>query len=300
MQNLPFDKPGKFYRGNLHTHSTLSDGHLTPDKVCEFYRNCGYDFIALTDHFLKAYNYPISDTRSYRTEDFTTIIGAELHSGQTELGRLWHILAVGLPFDFAHPTEGETGPQIAARAMAAGAYVAVAHPYWYNLTETDALSLGPAHAIEIYNGTSEDHNDRADSWYMLEMLLERGHRYFACATDDAHFNPDRYDAAIGWVYVKSEALEPDALLEALKSGHSYSSTGPQIFDIQLEPGNKITVKCSPASRIFVTGTAYTSRTAWGNGIREATLDLGTFDSPYCRVTVRDANGKRAWSNPIWF
>ena len=28
MHALPFDKPGRFWKGNLHTHSTLSDGAL--------------------------------------------------------------------------------------------------------------------------------------------------------------------------------------------------------------------------------------------------------------------------------
>lgn len=300
MHSLPFDKPGRFWRGNLHTHSSRSDGWLTPENTCRFYREAGYDFIALTDHFLESYKYPITDTTPYRTECFTTLIGAELHTGQTEFDRLWHILAVGLPFDFPHNLPGETGPQIAARALQAGAFVAVAHPNWYNLTEADALSLGPVHAVEVFNGTSVDHNDRADSWYMLETLLERGHRYHACATDDAHFNPERHDAALGWVWVKSEALTPESLLESLKAGHYYSSTGPEIFDIQVIPGHKVYVRCSPASRIFVTGSGYHARTAWGNGIIEAELDITTMHSPYCRVTVRDSQGGRAWSNPIWF
>jgi hypothetical protein len=30
MHALPFDKPGRFYRGNLHTHSTRSDGTMPP------------------------------------------------------------------------------------------------------------------------------------------------------------------------------------------------------------------------------------------------------------------------------
>lgn len=298
MQSLPFAKPGRFWRGNLHTHSTLSDGHLPPETVCRHYREMGYDFISLTDHFLENYGYPISDTRPFRTDDFTTIIGAELHTGKTEFNQLWHILANGLPFDFAHPTPDETGPQIAARALAAGAFVSVAHPYWYNLTEADALSLGQVHAIEIFNGTSYDHNDRADSWSMLETLLERGYRYTACATDDAHFNPNRHDSGLGWVWVKSEDLTPESLLEALKAGHYYSSTGPQIYDVQINAG-KIYIRCSPAQRIFVTGSAYQARVAWGNGIIEGELDISTMTSPYLRITVRDANGGRAWSNPFW-
>ncbi len=299
MQQLPFNQPGQFYKGNLHTHSTLSDGHLSPQQVCQLYQDAGYDFLALTDHFLAHYHYPLADTREFRNEHFTTVIGAELHAGQTEHGRLWHILAVGLPFDFAQPTEGETGPEIAARALNAGAFVAAAHPYWYRLTEADVLSLGAVDAIEIYNGTSEDHNDGADSWYMLDNLLERGHNYFACATDDAHFNPERADACIGWVCVKSTENTPEALLAALKAGHFYSSTGPSIFDVQFGE-DKVFVRCSPANRIFVTGSSYTSRTAFGNGVTQVEIDLKGFNSPFCRITVRDANGKKAWTNPIWF
>jgi predicted metal-dependent phosphoesterase TrpH len=121
MSISPFDKPGKFYRGNLHTHSTLSDGKLAPEMVCKVYQDAGYDFIALTDHFMQQFNYPVADTRAFRSENFTTILGAELHAGRTELGELWHILGVGLPLDFAPPAPEETGPELAARALAAGA-----------------------------------------------------------------------------------------------------------------------------------------------------------------------------------
>jgi hypothetical protein len=45
----------------------------------------------------------------------------------------------------------ETGPEIAARAVAAGAFVAIAHPQWSGLTLADARSIAAAHAVEIYN-----------------------------------------------------------------------------------------------------------------------------------------------------
>src|SRR5579862_6638066 len=212
MNPSPFASPGRFWRGNLHTHSTRSDGRRNPEQVCAFYREAGYDFLALTDHFLEQYGFPITDTRSYRTAEFTTLLGAELHTGQTQLGHLWHILAVGLPLDFAPNLPGENGPQIAARALDAGAFVAAAHPAWYGLTEEDIRSLGAIHAVEVYNGTAVDHNDKPDSWYVLDLLLMRGARLNACATDDAHFNPERHDMLRGWVYVKSEVLAPEPLL----------------------------------------------------------------------------------------
>jgi hypothetical protein len=300
MYRLPFDKPGRFYRGNLHTHSTRSDGRVSPEGVCQFYREAGYSFISLTDHFMERFDYPITDTRPYHTPDFVTLLGAELHAGETATGELWHILAVGLPPDFAPPPEGEDGPGIAARAMAAGAYVAVAHPAWYNLTEADVITLKDTHAIEIINGISADHNDRIDSVYMLDVMLARGYRFDACATDDAHFHDKHSDLLRGWVWVKSEALTPDALLAALKAGHYYSSTGPQIHDIQVFPGDKLVIRCSPASSIFVTGKGARSTFLHGNGITQAEMNIRKMDEGYCRVTVRDAQGGRAWSNPIYF
>ena len=299
MKALPFSLPGTFYRGNLHTHSTASDGRQSPKEVCRRYKEVGYDFISMTDHFLERYDYPLTDTRTFRTQDFTTIIGAELHSGQTEIGELWHILAVGLPLDFEPGPKEETGPELAARALAAGAYVAAAHPSWYSLSENDILSLGNIHAIEIYNAVSADYNDRPESWHIADTLFAKGHRYTACATDDYHAIPDRYDLCRGWVQVKAEKNEPEALLSALKAGAYYSSTGPDIHHIEVSD-TTLYVRCSAAERIFVTGKGAKAERVAGYGLVEAELDISKFTDSYCRVTVRDTAGGRAWSNPIWF
>ncbi len=205
-----FSAPGRFWRGNLHTHSDRSDGCLTPQEVCRRYRAEGYDFLALTDHFIGAYGYPITDTVPFREAGFTTILGAEIHSGAMANGELWHILAVGLPADFQpphapgfSPVEGqESGPEIAARARAAGAFVAIAHPQWSGLTLADARSLTAAHAVEIYNHGCATGCDRADGAAIADLLLSEGRRLSLVATDDAHFTePDHFG---GWVMVKAE------------------------------------------------------------------------------------------------
>src|SRR5579875_2710611 len=150
MQIAPFSKPGRFFRGNLHTHSDRSDGALPPERVIEAYRRAGYDFLNLSDHFVERYGFPVTDTRAFRSNTLTTLIGAELHAMGTEVGELWHILAVGLPLDFAPPAQEETGPQLAQRARAAGAFVAIAHPAWSQLRIGDGRALAAAHAVEIY------------------------------------------------------------------------------------------------------------------------------------------------------
>ncbi len=154
MHNLPFAQPGQFYRGNLHTHCTESDGDYPVEEVVRRYREKGYDFLALSDHFLECYDYPVTDTRSFRSDNFTTLI---------------------------------------------------------------------AHAVEGYNHGSQMENDRGDGWGLCDVLLNRGSRLHAFATDDAHH------------------------------------------------------------------MAHDS----------ARLPLGRFVQGHFRITVVDAQGRKAWSNPVW-
>lgn len=305
MRPIAFEAPGRFHRGNLHTHSDRSDGALTPEEVCRRYRAEGYDFIALTDHFIGLYGYPIVDTKPFRGNRFTTLPGAELHSGAMANGELWHILAVGLPEEFApanaphfRPVEGqETGAEIAARARAAGAWVAIAHPEWSGLGLDDARMLEAAHAVEVYNHGCAVGADRPHGFWTLDRLLEEGRRLDLAATDDAHFTePDHFG---GWVMVKAEANEPEALLEALKAGAHYSSTGPEIRNIELD-GRQLHVECSAARSVIVTGAGSAGQALHGLSMTRASIRLDRVNaSPWIRVTVVDAAGRRAWTNPIW-
>jgi hypothetical protein len=302
---LAFTAPGRFWRGNLHTHSTRSDGVLDPQEVCRRYRAEGYDFLALTDHFIGRYGYPIVDTVPMRTNSFTTILGAELHSGAMANGELWHILAVGLPADFtpSHspdflPVAGqETGPEIAARAVASGAFVAVAHPQWSGLTLADARSLTAAHAVEVYNHGCATGCDRPDGFAIADLLLTEGRKLSLIATDDAHFSePDHFG---GWVMVKAQENTPEALLQALKDGAFYSTQGPSLHDVRLE-GDHVVVESSAVVSAVAIGHGTGAKAVHGHSMTRAEVPLARLNnSPWVRVAVIDAAGKRAWSNPIW-
>lgn len=312
MNRLPFAMPGRFWRGNLHTHSTNSDGLLSPADTVAWYRDNGYDFVALSDHFINRFGYPITDTRAFRTDNFTTIIGAEMHAPRTAVGNLWHIVVSGLPLDFAPPAPGETGPQLAARAAATGAFVIVAHPAYYGLAIEDVESMPVAHAMEIFNGASALAYEMGDSGHFLDVLIARGRRIDACATDDAHFEhpeyPDYPDHGLGWVQVKAESNDPDALVAALKAGHFYASEGPELLDVAID-GDEIVVASSPVMKVIVSGGAERYECRYGAGLTETRLPLTNFRNGvfevdpfhgrYVRVTVVDANRKRAWTNPIW-
>ncbi len=278
---------------------------LDPQEVCRRYQAEGYDFIALTDHFVGLFNYPITDTLAFCNDRFSTIIGAELHSGSMKNGYLWHILGIGLPFDFTPPDaphlrsikNSESGASIAQRARDAGAFVAIVHPHWSGTTEADARTITAAHAVEVYNYGCIVDNDRGEGFLTLEHLLNDGHRLNLIAADDAHFNtPDHFG---GWVMVRAVENTPEALLAGLKAGAFYASTGPEIHDIRLSK-DIVEVDCSSVATIIAQGQGTSMATQHGKSMTTGKLSLERLaNSPWLRVTVIDRAGKRAWSNPIW-
>jgi hypothetical protein len=287
---------GRFWRGNLHGHSTLSDGALSPEEVCARYREEGYDFVAVSDHFLARFDFPVTDTTSCRVDGFTTLLGAELHPWETSRGDMWHLVAVGLPADFAPTGAEETGPEIARRAVEAGAFVALAHPLWSQLTEADGLAVEAAHAVEVYNHKSMLEVDRGEGLYLWDALLHAGRRVTAIASDDSHWH--NADAFGGWVMVKAAENTPEALLSALKRGAFYASQGPEIQGVARD-GDMLEVTCSPAISIILAGPLSWRSRALGSGLTRARLAIEPERGGWRRLIVRDAQGRRAWSNPFW-
>jgi hypothetical protein len=297
MGTAAFAAPGSFWRGNIHTHSDRSDGRLSPEDVCRRYREAGYDFLCLSDHFLAKYGFPIVDTTPFRTNAFTTILGAEVHALANSHGEVWHILAAGLPADFAPTATGETGEALAARANAAGAFVGIAHPQWSGLTAADGRAMAPhAHAVEIWNTGCALESTRGDGTYLLDQLLDEGHRLTAYAADDAHFR--FFDAFGGWMMVRAADNEPYALVEAMKAGLFYSSQGPVIEEFTVTSG-EARVACSAVANIALVGRGTRVAHIHRDDLTSAVLPTEKFAGDWFRLVVTDAAGRSAWSNPVW-
>jgi predicted metal-dependent phosphoesterase TrpH len=298
---------GRFYRGNLHCHSTRSDGVRTPEEVVGAYRTAGYDFIGLSDHFEAEYGWTVTDTRALRDAAFTTILTAELSSADWSHRHTFWVAAVGLPPDFTAPQDQADHAEAIERARDAGAFVVLLHPALNDLP-LEATRRLPAfdaiHAVEIYtHGMAAICPDRVHGAHWLDGLLERGQRLLAHAGDDAHFKypRDRFGA---WIEVHAPTLDPEALLASLKAGRYYSTTGPALCRMVID-GGALHVTTSDAYAIVLSGggdrwqsTARRVATA-GQPVNEATFDLTPFRGSYCRVTVLDHQGRRAWGNPVW-
>jgi hypothetical protein len=242
-----------------------------------------------------------------RDEHFTTIVGAELSSGPWDERDAYWVTAAGLPLDFEAPA-GDDHAGAIRRAAEYGAFVIMLHPGLNNLplAAADGLpALEAVHAVEIYN-----HNlavaanpDGANGAYILDGLLETGYRLLINAGDDAHFGhpSDRFG---GWVEVHCDRLDPDAILRSLKAGRYYSTQGPSFRELLLD-GERLRVETSEAYAITLTGggdrwqSGQERTSERGEHIARADFDLVPFHRSYCRVTVVDPEGRRAWSNPIW-
>lgn len=299
MRPPAFECNGHWFRGNLHTHSDRSDGVAPPEQVLAAYREADYDFVALTDHFEARWGWTVTDTTSARAGDFTTLLGAELSSADWDDEDVFWVNAIGLPADFRAPWEGEPHAAAIRRAAEAGAYNVLLHPGLTNLLDFDSLPIEHLHAVETYNqNAAVSWPDQAEARYAVDALLARGHRLHVAVGDDAHWHHS-WDRFAAWVEVRSDRLEPEVLLSALKAGAYYSTQGPRIDDVELDDG-RVSVACSPVRSVALTGIhGWRSDVATGERLESASLDLKMLRSPYWRVTITDAYGKRAWTNPVW-
>jgi hypothetical protein len=293
----PFKAEGKWYKGNLHTHTNNSDGAWSPNRVVDDYISNGYDFIFITDHS------KVTDVSNLSKNGFLTLSGEELGGGKTELGQSYHIVALNLK----EPVSGKDCPNTQAiidLIRSKGGEVIVAHPYWSGLTINDLINLEGHLGIEVFNTTCFNCIGKGHSAIHWDDLLVRKKQTWGFAVDDSHqhYNEHRpIDICSAWIMVKLPELTEAVIMKAIKSGRFYSSNGPTIHDISVEDG-KITVSTSEVKVInfIVNISAGESFTAMGDKLITGAEYRIRGSERYVRVECFDTNGRTAWSNTVIF
>ena len=290
LNTNPFQQPGRWYRGNTHSHSTESDGRLSISDRFGAYQDEGYDFLVLTDHR------KVSDVSAHSSADFLAISGSEVHPSNPYGGPVYHIVAINIhePVNCAklHPNA------VIQEIKSQGGEAVICHPYWCGHTITDYLPLRDYFAVEVYNDTCMG-NGKGFSEQAWDDMLDRCGPVNGIASDDAHGT--EHDCFHGWINVKAEELTIGSIMEALRNGSFYSTIGPEIEDINLTD-KQMTVKCDPAqSIVFKSECSRGRRILPKNGelLTEATFTVPD-STKYVRVEVTDETGKKAWSNPFYF
>lgn len=331
MKKYLLPQEGRFYKANLHSHSTISDGELTPEKLKEIYKARGYSILAYTDHNVMIPHFDLAD------DEFLPLVGYELDvtGGEArempyEDRKVCHMCLIALEPDnlkqvcwhrseylYANTVYHKDEVQfyedepdyirvyhadcindIVKTGREYGFFVTYNHPSWSCEGYEEYSQYKYFNAMEICNyGTlvtgHGDYNPR-----VYDDMLKQGKRLYCVGTDDNHNWPSReWDSFGAWVMIKAGKLEYRTITKALEDGNFYSSQGPEIYELWVED-NKLHIVTSEVSKISLSSANRRADSAWadtGKTIHSAVFELDK-DMIYFRITVVDHQGKCANTN----
>ena len=298
MKKSYFPEGGIWLKGNIHSHSTVSDGMFTPEELAKSYASAGYDFLSLTDHNV------FVPHRDLSGDDILLLTGLE-HDIEYSPDKCTHVVGLAAAgsqgtgyFCKRYSAEELTDQQLVDMMREDGQFVSLAHPVWSRMTWSDILSLEGYHAIEVFNNGTEHLCHGGNAEVLWDFLLHEGRKVLATAVDDVHVADDLFG---GWIWVKAAERSEAAILDALFNGAFYPSNGPVVHDFGTD-GNRVYVSCSDCREIhFVTypprGRSFFAED--GKMLTNASHGLTGRES-YVRAVCVDSNGHSAWTNPIFF
>lgn len=339
MRKYLLPEKGEFYKANLHSHSTLSDGRMTPEEMKAEYKMRGYKILAVSDHdalhehnalteedflMLTAYEISIRSDDDPMPHAFRKVVDLNLFAKEpynlTQCG--YHPETVDWLVKRGKLTKEEqanikyTGElrdlyyypeninKIVKTANEAGFLVSLNHPEWNNITAEDYLKYEGLWAVEVYNHGCYADSGLYDSEAVFDDFLRSGKQIFATATDDNHNWADgtyRCDSFGGFTMIKAEKLDYASVIGALERGEFYASSGPLIEELYFEDGY-CHIKTSPAADIsLLTLGRRGERIASENGepVTEAKFKIDPENYGLVRFRVRDLSGKKAWTNAYY-
>jgi hypothetical protein len=284
-----FQTDGRWYKGNLHMHTTLSDGKLPPDKAIALYREAGYDFLALTDHW--------KQSEAGAAGEMLLLPGCEFDTGNMVDFPVFHIIGAGMEKPVALRRDPSRPPQQIIDAIEeAGGMAFLAHPAWSVTNPDDVLSLKGLWGAEIYNTVSGlPWNCRPDSSLYFDLWASRGRRIPCTAADDSHYY--KGEQTRSYIMVNAPALTLPALREAIRTENFYASQGPRFESVEIGEGT-VRVRCPQVeTMIFYSNTVWCDDRVVTGGTRGADYRIQPTDR-YVRVELIDAEGRRAWTSPF--
>jgi hypothetical protein len=283
----PYTDDDTWLRGNVHTHTTESDGEFGVAEVIDEYESRGYDYLAVSDHDL------LVDPEEYRDDTSLTLVPAVEVTAHGP-----HVVHVGA----SERVEPRADRQAVVDDVREQGGVAVpAHPNWQwdfdHWPQDDLADLSGYHGIEIYNGTVERHPGTALATDRWDQLLTDGREVWAFGTDDTHAAADVESA---WTVVQVAENTPAAIVDALRSGRSYVSTGVAIEEVGVEGGEIRVRTADDVTARLVSDGGRVQRESEGTDHRfdvSGGLPIGDGHT-YVRVECLGRGVAGAWTQPF--
>lgn len=322
MRKEMFPKEGEWYKGNLHSHTTNSDGKLTPEQSVALYKQYGYHFMCLSEH-----DYYTDLREQFDCEDFILLPGVEasatlLNKERNAVIKTHHIHGIlgnrqmqeaakdkllkhgerlQQPVYIEEWDGLKAAQQLCDSLKERGCFTTYNHPLWSRVDMDEVCALKGIWAVEVYNyGTEVECGEGYDSLFW-ETMLRKGIQVHGFASDDNHNTGLFFDSFGGYVMVKSEELSHEGIVNHLLAGDYYFTAGPCIKQWGID-GDKIFVECSDVERInFIVG-GYVGRSE--TKLKHEEPLTGGFhmlkgDEKYVRIECVDHKGRTAWTNVLW-
>lgn len=285
----PFTTEGNWYKTNLHTHTTRSDGDVNLPVRVKQYRDKGYQVLVVTDHE------KTNNVDGYSDANFLLLNGMETHP-KSNADIPYHFVCINIPESLSFARNVNAMERI-RQVKASGGEVIFAHPYWSGHNINDMLAVDGYIAMEVHNSYDGIYYiGKGYSSVQWDQLLNTGKIIPAVAVDDVHRS--KY-VGFSWIMIKAKELTPTAIMDSLRAGSFYASCGPVFEDFRID-GDSVIVKCSPAVEICFMGQNNISHnvTADKNNLITSAKYKLPEKIKWARAEIIDANGRHAWTNPI--
>lgn len=326
MKKTLLDATKSYYKANLHSHSTESDGVMTPAQVKEKYKSNGYSVVAYTDHEHLIDNSYLNDDSfialtacevaikqfpnmstlvktdmkvchlnfiSKKADNVDTPCYSSVYDHFWNDGNKDKIVHTCGEYERVHSGDGIS--EMIDIANRNGFLVTYNHPRWSLENASDYLGYKGLWAVEIYNTAVNNDGIYEYDINVYDDLLRSGEKIACVCADDSH-NPGHYFG--GWVMINTDDFSYDGIIKALETHNFYASTGPVIKSLVIEDNKAIltyemgayaTISCqSRRSKKILSENA--------DGESVAVFDILPDKDGYIRFDVVDKEGRRANTN----
>jgi hypothetical protein len=279
-------KDHKWYRGNTHTHATFSDENDTNDvpEIAGWYRDAGYDFLLLSEH-----NDHVADKKIFTHDEASVPPGFIMLNG-LELSNTRHHTALGIESYIGDETSLKDG---VSKILAAGGMPILNHPQDPVVTSKDFLAIEGLNHLEVFNGGRPQDTPPTEMLWDSLLSSPKGRVVYAVASDDNHYK--KANAGRGWIMVDSPGLTKKKIVENIRTGNFYASTGIIITDYN---AGKNIVKIDTENGEMITFIGENGSVLYRMNGNSATYNFSG-NELYVRAKITNSEGMAAWTQPVF-
>ena len=274
-----------WYRGNTHTHAQFSDENESNDVpvIAKWYKDAGYDFLVLSEH-----NDHVMVKKVFCHDEASDLPGFLMICG-LELSNSRHHSAIGINYYIGDEISLKDGVE---KIVAAGGIPILNHPRDPVVTASDFIATEGLNHLEIINGGRPGDTPATELLWDSIMSATDGRIVYGVGSDDNHYK--EANVGRGWIMVKSPALTKADIMESLRKGDFYATTGVLLTDYKVT-NRRVDIESQNGDTIIFTGRS-------GKVLKTVADSKARYnirgDEYYVRAKITNADGKAAWTQPV--